>query len=216
MASDDVGYIATLLSTASMHDFVAVADRLQQGFLNFLLATRMMTGAMASDSATRIDGGPTIDPSKPYYYGGSQGGIYGAVVMGISTDFERGVLGVPGQPYGLLLNRSVDFDLYLGITRMAVSDAIEIQIALGITQMLWDRAEPNGYSAYIRQNMLPNTPAHEVLMIAALGDHQVNTLGAHVMARAIGAKMVDPAVREVFSGPPARSRIRCRSTSRSS
>jgi hypothetical protein len=81
---------------------------------------------------------------------------------------------------------------------VAGTDAIDIQIALGLTQMLWDRAEPNGYSAYIRQNMLPGTPAHEVLMIAALGDHQVNTLGAHVMARAIGAKMVSPVVREVF------------------
>ena len=30
--------------------------------------------------------------------------------MAISQDIERGCTGVPGQPYNLLLNRSVDFD----------------------------------------------------------------------------------------------------------
>ena len=35
-------------------------------------------------------------------------------------------------------------------------------------------------------------------MIAALGDHQVNTLGAHIMARAVGAKLIRPAVGEIF------------------
>src|SRR5690606_8514470 len=41
------------------------------------------------------------------------------------------------------------------------------------------------YSHHIR-DPLPNTPAHEVLLNVAIGDHQVSTLGAHVMARAIG------------------------------
>jgi hypothetical protein len=198
MASDDVINIADLLAKAEIHRFQTVADRLQQGFLNFLLATRMMTGDFSRDPATQLDGGPTIDTTTPYYYGGSQGGIYGASLMAISTDFPRGVLGVPGQPYSLLLNRSVDFDAYLGIIRTAISDPIEIQLMIAMTQMLWDRAEPSGYSKYIRSDALPGTRAHEVLMIAALGDHQVNTLGAHIMARAIGAKLIRPTVRDIF------------------
>jgi hypothetical protein len=64
--------------------------------------------------------------------------------------------------------------------------------------MLWDRVEPNGYTSYIRENLLPNTPAHEVLMRAAVGDHQVSTLGAHIMARAVGAKHLESGVRDVF------------------
>ena len=63
--------------------------------------------------------------------------------------------------------------------------------------MLWDRVEPSGYTKYLRQDMLPGTPAHEVLMRAAVGDHQVTTLGAHIMARAVGAKHVDSGVRDV-------------------
>jgi hypothetical protein len=95
------------------------------------------------------------------------------------------MLGVPGQPYNILLNRSVDFDSFFQIVKGAYPDPIDIQVVLGLVQMLWDRAEPNGYSHHIR-NPLPNTPAHEVLLNVAIGDHQVTTLGAHIMARSIG------------------------------
>jgi hypothetical protein len=43
-------------------------------------------------------------------------------------------------------------------------------------------------------NPLPNTPAHEVLMNVAFGDHQVTTWQADVEARTIGASIHDPVV----------------------
>ena len=57
---------------------------------------------------------------------------------------------------------------------------------------------------------LPNTPAHEVMMRAAVGDHSVPTAGAHVMARTLGVPMVDSGGREVWgletvAEPPAGS-----------
>ena len=71
-------------------------------------------------------------------------------------------------------------------------------LLLEFVQLLWDRIEPNGYAPYIRENMLPGTPAHEVFMRAALGDHQVTTLGAAIMAEAIGARHVDSGQGEIF------------------
>jgi hypothetical protein len=103
-----------------------------------------------------------------------------------------------GQPYNLLLNRSVDFGVFFTIMRMSFPDTRDQQFYLNLIQMLWDRVEPNGYTKYLRQDMLPNTPAHEVLMRAAVGDHQVTTLGAHIMARAIGAKHIDSGVRPIY------------------
>src|SRR5690606_7058965 len=105
------------------------------------------------------------------------------VYMAVTTDVERGVLGVMGQPYNLLLNRSVDFDPFFLILNTSYPSAIDQQLGLSLIQMLWDRLEPNGYTPYIRDDVLPGTPPHEVLMRAALGDHQVNNLGAHLMAR---------------------------------
>jgi hypothetical protein len=53
--------------------------------------------------------------------------------------------------------------------------------------MLWDRGEANGYAHHMTSDPLPNTPAHQVLMHVAYGDHQVANVAAEVEARTIGA-----------------------------
>src|SRR6185503_11395868 len=157
----------------------------------------MVTGRLSRDAAVTFNGQSAIKSDERYYLGGSQGGIFGSSYMALSTDVTRGVLAVPGQPYNLLLNRSVDSDPYLPVMRQSFTDPIDLQIALELAQMFWDRAEPTGYSHRI-EKPLPGTPAHRVLLQVAIGDHQVTTLGAHVMARAIGAKSLEPAVRPIF------------------
>ncbi len=187
MAEDDFIHIAGMLNDGELDRFSTVVDRGQQGILNFMLATRMMNGAFASDPQLTYDGKQAqISTDEAFYFGNSQGGIFGGTLMAVYTDVTRGMLGVPGQPYHLLLNRSVDFDPFFAILRVAFPDAIDLQMALGLMQILWDRSEPNGYTPYIRTNMLPGTPSHEVMLQVAIGDHQVNTLGAHHMARSIG------------------------------
>jgi hypothetical protein len=198
MSTEDVLFVRGVIIGKDISEFAGVTDRLQQGLLNWLLSMRMMMKNFADDPQLLIRSGETaIDKTQQYYLGGSQGGIFGASYMALSTDVERGILGVPGQPYNLLLNRSVDFDAYLAVLRGAFSDPIEIQIVLGLTQMLWDRAEPTGYSHRI-ERPFAGTPPHRVLMQVAIGDHQVTTLGAHVMARAIGAKNMLPNPRSIF------------------
>ncbi|MDC0667805.1 hypothetical protein [Nannocystis radixulma] len=186
MAEDDIVTIVGALGSGNLQDFAAVPDRGQQGILNFMLATRMMLGDFASDPSLAYQGEQAMfDTSAAYYFGNSQGGIFGATLMAVQVDVTRGLLGVPGQPYNILLNRSVDFDNFFAVVKGAYPDPIDIQVVLGLVQMLWERAEPSGYSHHIR-NPLPNTPAHEVLLHVAIGDHQVTTLGAHIMARSIG------------------------------
>jgi hypothetical protein len=63
-----------------------------------------------------------------------------------------------------------------------------------LVQMLWDRAEANGYAAHMTSDPLPNTPAHQVLMHVAFGDHQVTNIAAEVEARTIGAQIYQPAI----------------------
>jgi hypothetical protein len=198
MASDDVSGIIGVISGGNIGDFKRTPDRLHQSFVNGLLAMRMMSGAFAQDDAVKFNGVSAIDPAQRYYDGNSQGGIFGACYMAITTDVTRGVLGVPGQPYGLLLNRSKDFDPFFSIMRATFPNALDQQIVLGLIQMVWDRAEPGGYSHHITQDMLPGTPAHDVLLHVAMGDHQVNTLAAHIMARTVGAKNIAPVNRTIF------------------
>ncbi|MCH9686826.1 MAG: hypothetical protein K0V04_35660, partial [Deltaproteobacteria bacterium] len=198
MAGEDELYIASTVTAGNTEGLASMTDRMHQGALNQLVAMRMAAVGLAQDP--QLAG--LIDPTQRYWYGISQGGILGGVYMATTTEVERGVLDVPGQSYNLLLTRSVDFDQFFDLMRLRFSDPADLAYVLGSLQLLWDRVEPTGYTHRIR-NPLPNTPSHEVLLTAALGDHQVTTLGAHHMARSIGATHLDSGQREIWGLPTA-------------
>jgi hypothetical protein len=190
-------------------------DRQIQGMVNQLLVMRMMIGRVATDGIRdprAADAGAAGDASAPSgyllapgdidaslraYRGDSQGGIMGGTYMAASTDVTRGLLGEPGTPYSLLLNRSKDWPLYGNVLGGTLPNDLDVQIAIAIIQLFWDRSEPSGFVPFMNgSNTLPNTPEHHVLMHAAIGDHQVTTYGAHIMARAVDARQIrsdDPA-----------------------
>ena len=190
MAESDTAAVGFILGTGNLGRISTMFDRLHQGFVNELLVMRMMKTGFANDPTY----GKYIDPSRAYYYGISQGGIQGAVFMALSTDIERGVLEVMGQPYSLLVFRSKDFDPFLEILHTAFPDPRVDHLAVGLVQMLWDRVEPNGYSQHIVRDPLPGTEAKEALLRAALGDHQVNNIGAHIIARTMQLPHVDTGI----------------------
>ncbi len=183
---DDVGSFPTLV------------EHQEQGMVNSLLAMRMMKGRFARDPAVQVGGVPVYDPSLAFYRGDSQGGVFGATYMAISTDVTRGLLGEPGMPYNLLLDRSVDFQQYRHLLVNSLPDARDEQLYLNLIQQFWDRVEPTGFVPLLTNGDGANTPAHRVLIHAAIGDHQVTTLGAHILANTIGAKNLGPVNREIY------------------
>jgi hypothetical protein len=205
MASEDSNTAIQIISSGDVGSFEAIVDRLHQGMTNELLAVRMLMGAFASDPSVTFGGVSVIDPTLRFYRGDSQGGIFGGTFMALSTDITRGLLGEPGAPYNLLLNRSADFSGFLFFLRIGYSNALDVQLVIDLIDLLWDRAEPDGYIAYIRDDLLPGTPAHDVLIHAAIGDHQVTPLGAHFIARTLGAKNLKAVNRELFGIPDADS-----------
>jgi hypothetical protein len=181
--------------------FDGIVERQHQGILNSLLAMRMMKGGFAKEPTIQFLGASAIDPTRAYYRGDSQGGIFGVTYMALSTDVTRGLLGEPGMPYGLLLNRSADFDPFFQALAFVYQGGRQMQLVLGLVQMLWDRTEPTGYAPYIVEDMLPGTPQHQILIHDAIGDHQVTPLGAHMVARAVKAQNLKPVNRTVFGLP---------------
>jgi hypothetical protein len=202
---DDLNTVESVLA-GDIGGFNDIVGRQQQGIINELLSMRLMN-ALAKDPLTFYNGQPTIDPTRHYYRGDSQGGIFGTTYMAVSTDVTRGVLGEPGAPYSLLLNRSHDFAPFFDILQVTYPNGRAIQHLLGIIQMMWDRSEPDGYVPYIVSNNLPTTPSHTVLIHAQIGDYQVTPLGAHIIARAVGAQNLSPVNREIFGVPDAPSPI---------
>ena len=199
-ASDDANYVTNVIA-GDLGQFQHVVDRTHQGYINELLAMRMMMGKMATDPQTMPAGKPTIDPAHRFYRGDSQGGIGGGVYMAISTDVTRGLLDNTGAPYDLLLSRSVDFSPFFLVLKGIYTDPAQLQLGINLIQQFWDNAEPDGYIAYISENMLPNTPSHNVLIHDGLGDQQVTPYGAHFEARTLGAKNVATANRELYGLP---------------
>ncbi len=178
--------------------FPVLVEHQEQGMVNNLLAMRMMKGIFSRDPAVQASGGGCLyDPTMLFYRGDSQGGIFGTTYMSISTDVTRGLLGEPGMPYNLLLDRSHDFESYRSLLDNALPDARDAQLYLALIQQFWDRVEPSGYVNLLASGN-SNTPAHRVLIHDAIGDHQVTTLGAHVLARALAAPNLSPVNREVY------------------
>jgi hypothetical protein len=201
LTSNDLTAIAAVLDSGDLSGFRTVPDRGQQAMLNNILALRMMTRGMVNDPATAVNGHPTIDPTRVFYWGASLGGIYGATYMALTPDIERGVLGVPGQPFELLLPRSVHYDLFLVPIQNLYQDKARYPLFLAVAQTFWDRVDPTGYSAHVVSDPLPNGRTHQIFMIDAIGDHQVPTLGAHNLARTMGLSTVGPAQRAIFGLP---------------
>ena len=139
MSEDDVNNIVGILSLGALDNFHTVPDRLMQGFLNGFAAMRLLQGKLGDDPT--FDG-VQIDPQEPWYFGGSQGGIFGSNYMALSPDVLRGMLAVPGQPYSLLLNRSVNFAQFFALIDSTYPDKLDLRFMIELVQLEWDRAEP--------------------------------------------------------------------------
>jgi hypothetical protein len=203
---DVAGALVTLLDPSNMPSMI---DRAQQGFLNFLYLARALVhpNGLVKDPAFRTaTNQPLFAANELYYDGNSQGAIMGGALTALGVDFTRSVLGVLGMNYSTLLNRSTDWEgalfdpsnpdlpAYSSFLYTMFPDKKEQQLVIALLQMLWDRGEANGYAAHMTSDPLPNTPAHQVLLHAALGDFQVTNHSAEVEARTIGARVMQTAL----------------------
>lgn len=203
LADGDLLAVGAVATTGDIRELRTVPDRGQQAMLNFLYGLNAAMNGLVTDPATQINGHPTIDPVNPRYMGVSLGGIYGSVYLTLSPYIDRGTLMVPGQPFGLLLPRNTSAfpSLRYLLENVSLNDGAAVPLALEYLQMLWDRGEPNGYTHLMLSdpmNVLPFARDHHVLIMDAIGDKTVTTLGAAEMARTIGVPEITPVPRQVF------------------
>ncbi|MDI3289478.1 hypothetical protein [Polyangium sp. 15x6] len=187
-SSDDLNILQLVAEWGRMN---TLADRLQQGLLNNLFLARLMIHPQGFISDPAFRGGPQnqplIDTSDVFYYGISQGGILGGALVAISQDIRRGVLGVTGMNYSVLLDRATGFDDLRPFMDQAYTNEFDRRFIFSSMQNLWDRGETNGYAWHVGNDPLPKTPPHAVLMQNAFADHQVTQWSADIEARTIGA-----------------------------
>jgi hypothetical protein len=184
--------------SADLSQFPEIADRLQQGILDFTYLGRAMIHPQGFSSNPEF--ASRIDTKRLFYAGASLGGIIGGALTSVAPDFDRSSLIVPGLRFSLLLTRSTQFPTFGQILYGKYPDPVEQALVNSMIQLLWDRGEANGYVYHMVRDPLPNTPAKTVLLHEAFGDHQVSNVATETEARIIGARLRTPAL------DPGRSR----------
>ena len=185
-----------------MTTFATLPDKLHQGMIEYVLLQRAMREQFADlpeVKAAKI----TVDKTRMHYYGNSQGGIFGGTVVALSTDIVRGAVGVVGNNYSTLLQRSADFETFFALIRGFYVDTRDQIVLLSAIQLLWDSVDSVTHYAHMTSHPHANTPAHAVLADIAVGDHQVAPITMEIAARsAVDLKLMTNWGRDLFQVTP--------------
>lgn len=173
---------AVLLTTLDMNNFVAIGDGLIQGILQTHVLARSSFTSLPAVLA-EIDADITVNPDRVYWWGGSQGGIFGATILATSPDIDRGGLAVPGNNYSTMLQRSVNFERYFEQMRNSYGEGAPVAVLIAAAQLLWDSTDPvNFWSRVVGRAPFEDRP-RQALLFVAKGDKQVAVVTNEVLAR---------------------------------
>jgi hypothetical protein len=206
MSSPDVGAIARALTGWSYAD--EVFEALTQGIVNHVALARAARTVFASELFVHDPdgaGGPmppasVVDPAKLYYYGLSQGHIFGTVVMAYEPTIMRGVIGVGGGNYSLMLERSTDWPDYRDILLGAYPDPLDLVMGIALFQARWDKTETAGISNVVLTGGA-GAPPKQLLLHMALADDEVPNLATEWQARTMGIPVLSPTVKVPYGIP---------------
>jgi len=191
MSENDTGAVADALNDGSKSD--EVFEVLEQGLANYITLAHAMRTTMAQ--TLFVDGAKVlVDPAKVYYWGLSQGGIFGASVMAYEPTITRGILGSGAANYSFLLDRSADWPKYRQILNGAYPDPLDDELLISIMQMRWDKTEPSGIANTVLDGTPTGVPPKQLLMQIALADEQVSDFAAYWEARTMKVPVVSPTV----------------------
>lgn len=208
VASDWIGMSRfDLLSVGKiiLHDvtnFVDLPESTVQGWADMASALRVITNQISNDERFTVEGIKILNCSNYVFYGNSQGAIIGGGYLASSKDMERGILHVPGTPFGLILSRSDKFGLFKFLLEMNMYNFEDVRMTLILIQSLWDAGESAGWLRSMNQETPPDVPPKQVLMQATYGDGAVATAGAAILARAYQADLVAPQYRDFYGLTP--------------
>lgn len=192
MSTMDLPAVARALNEITKAD--EVMEVLEQGIVNHIALVRAMRTTFATQLfVDPAQGGKVlVDPTKVYYYGLSQGAIFGTAVMAYEPTVQRAVLGVGGANYSTLLERSLDWPRYRTILSGAYPDPLDVTLAIGLMQMRWDKTEGSGVADTVLAGTATKTLPKQLLMQIAIGDEQVPNLGSYWQARSMKIPVLGP------------------------
>ena len=197
LSGGDLNLIITEV-VPDMNRLVLVTDRIQQSIINNLTLTELAVGTLSTDPELMVGSGPLIDEDRIYYVGGSLGGIQGSSFVAMSHRITRAALAVPGCGWLNMLTRSTHWNMLSPVVDLHYPDPLLKQIGIALIQGLFDHSDPVNLTRHLYTNPLPDAPDERVLLLhVAIGDSQVPNLASDMLARAIGARLLEPSIYPV-------------------
>jgi len=192
MSEDDVPAVARALNDGSHAD--EVMEVLEQGLVNYISLVHAMRSTLAQqlfvDAANNNK--VLVDPTQVYYYGLSQGAIFGTPFMAWEPTVTRAVLGVGAANYSMLLDRSADWPQYRVILNGGYPDALDDTLVISLMQMRWDKTEGSGIANTVLAGTPTGVPPKQILAQIALSDEQVPNIGSFWEARTMNIPVLGP------------------------
>lgn len=162
-----------------------ITDKIQQAQINVVVMARLALTALRNDAELQYNGNPIIG-STIYYYGISDGGIQGATFMSIDPDITKGVLGVAGSTWSLMIQRNPEYNMLEPLMTGAYPNALDRMKLLSLSQYDWDFADPITFAPHTIMAPLENTPQKQILIQAGINDSEVSNLATNLLVRTMG------------------------------
>ena len=181
-----------------LNRIVLVTDRIQQSIINNLTLTELAIGQLSDDPDLMVGSGPLINNTRIFYVGGSLGGIQGSSFVSMSSRVTRACLAVPGAGWLNMLTRSTHWNMLSPVVNIHYPDPLLQQMGIALIQALFDLSDPVNLTRHLYKNPLPDAPDERALLLhEAIGDSQVPNLASEMLARSIGAKLLEPSIYNV-------------------
>ncbi len=198
MAEADQLPVIEYISSQPSDSFL-FTDRLHQAFANQLALSYAVKHSLSKIPELKAFDKLLFDPEQLYWYGISQGSIFGVTFMALSPVIEKAVLSVGGGPYTIMMTRSGTFSDLFNVVKFTIgNDPLTIQKFITLSQHTWDRVDPMTYSRRLLLDPYEGSPSRKILFQYGIGDHSVNNLSSHLILRESGIDMLSPAAEQPY------------------
>ncbi len=177
-----------------------LADRLVQGMINTQLVVPFVRAVLATqpELGVSMGTGSLVDPDRAYYYGISQGGIFGTTFMAMSPDVRTGVLHVPTSMYATVLQHSPQFSTFQSLLGSLYPRGSDQQLFLAYLQRLFDPLEPANFAGHLGHDPLTPLGTKSCLFQVNWGDKDAPDINEFALARTHDFPQIAPTPHALF------------------
>ena len=160
------------------------------------LGVQLRADTIAGEPNPVAGTGPITD--DPAWVGGSLGGTMGAIIAAAYPEIDKAVLNVPAGAWSHLVADSYMYQAALqGFLTGSYGSEIDARFAMALMQTSWDDVDGAAWADRSRADGL------KLLLQQSMGDPVVPNQGTDLLAAALQADLVGPALRPIDSVEPA-------------